>query len=150
MQQQKLTLGSSNLLIFLILLIHSWAGVVLVLCIWRTSPPISLLFLLLIPLLIFSACYGIKKHGLKKAKSSILSIGWSDNDNFFALNRRDGRQINVKLNGNSFITSRLLLLNFSDRKIFARISTMIAYDSADVEQLRRFRAALYMLKGRVG
>ncbi|MCL4316389.1 MAG: hypothetical protein M1527_06075 [Gammaproteobacteria bacterium] len=133
----NLELNPSRTLAALLVLAHGGALALLVLL-----PLAWWARVLLIGALLCSLWLTLNRHALRRGESAITRLVW-ENDDTWLLMRADGKEQRVQLKPGSYVSPRLVILNFDAG--WWPLSVVLLPDAADTESLRKLRVRLQML-----
>ncbi|MCB1874538.1 MAG: hypothetical protein KDH88_01030 [Chromatiales bacterium] len=97
-------------------------------------------------LIILGGVHLVRKHARLLHPASLVGLVW-DAGGEWILRRRDGQEFKACLLGDSLLTARLVILNFS-RSRWRRVSLVIPPDRLDKESFRRLRVRLRIEGGK--
>ncbi len=131
-----LELRPSRIFAALLLVIHGGAaGCVLIVPLpWPVR-------VLLVGIILFSLRYTISRWALLRHNKAVTALLWDDLGEW-KLFSRDGKEMAVRLEPDSFVSPWWVVLNFSAIDASGRYSTVLFPDSLDGESFRRLRVRL--------
>ncbi len=135
----NLELGPSRWLAILLVIAHGGA-----LALFTVLPLAWWWRIFLAGALLLSLWLTLNRHALRRGERAITRLVW-DSDDTWLLIHADGKEQRAQLKPGSYVSPRLVILNFDGGRFGWQQSVVLLADALDAESLRKLRARLQSL-----